>query len=74
MSTIRSCVVIFLLMTICTIIAKGFNGSCSTHVFRAQIPGYKSIPCILLDVLSRERSTYNRENKVTTFNKYFNPW
>ena len=32
--------------------------------FTAQIPGYKSAPYILLDILSRERSTCNRENKV----------
>ena len=28
-------------------------------------PGYKSIAIILLDVLSRERSTYNGENMVS---------
>ena len=65
MSTTRSYVFVFSLGDNICIIAKTFNGRCSAYTFRAQIPGYKSIAIVLLDVLSRERSTYNRENMVS---------
>ena len=48
----------------CMIAENHFRGSCNTYTCGVQIPGYKSSPVFLLDVLSHERLTSNRENTV----------